>query len=92
LKDGAIDYSNFFHESSLLERDLEESVLCPSNADVLNVKRILYCPGNTLTASDLVRGRRLQSSLIERTFDLIKLAGLGTVSTLVSKSNRNKGV
>lgn len=72
--------------------DLDEAVLCPSNLDILCVKRILYFPGSSLTASDLVRGRRLDPSLIQRTMELIGLAGFGEISYNPSQSNRNRGV
>ena len=79
-------------EHSNILDDLDESVVCPTNLDILCVKRILYFPGNSLTASELVRGRRLDTSLIQRTMKLIGLAGFGEITFNPSQSNRNRGV
>ena len=85
--------SGFIKEIELQEvENLEESVYFPSNMQIYNVKRVLYFPGNIITNSDLIRGRRLDNSLIESTLDLIGMAGLGKVSKTPSTSNRNRGV
>ena len=73
-------------------KELEEMLICPSNQDVYNVKRVLYCPVRTLCNADIVRSKRIDSSDIERVFDLIQLAGFGNVIKTKSLSNRNKGV
>ena len=59
------------------------------------VKRILYCPGISFFGSDIIRGRRLEQSLIKRTMELIGLAGFGEISfsfTLVDEHIGETGI
>jgi hypothetical protein len=44
-------------EGVLKVKNLGEVIIYPSNQDIFNVKRVLYCPGRSLTYSDIVKAR-----------------------------------
>ena len=74
--------------------DLESNLTFPLNDIIYKVKRILYCPGNGITASDVVRGKQLPNADVQHICELscfIQQAGFGPVEEVISTSNRNKG-
>jgi hypothetical protein len=88
LKNGALNNENDYAD------DLASNLIFPSNDIIFKVKRILYLPGNGLTVSDIVRGKRLPNTdvkTISELFYFIQEAGFGTVVEGESTSNRNKG-
>ena len=88
LKNGALNNENDYVD------DLDSNLIFPSNDIIYKVKRILYLPGNGITVSDIVRGKRLPNTdvkMICELFFFIQQAGFGTVAEEESHSNRNKG-